>query len=60
MTTIVTGARGWSFCRNGRFERNGRVHLKVGGINIIYTLEVGKAKIDRFFGIFLEVSVDFS
>ena len=32
----------------------------MGGINIIYTLEIGKAKIDRFFGVFLEVSDDFS
>ena len=32
----------------------------MGGINIICTMEVGKAKVDRFFGVFLEASDDFS
>ena len=60
MTTIVVGDRGDHSVEMGGFERSGRVHLKVGEINIIYTLEVGKVKIDRFFGIFWEVIVDFS
>ena len=30
------------------------------GMNIIYTMDVDKAKIDLFFGVFFEISDDFS